>query len=672
MFLLSNSRRARRTTRAFLHVEKLESRLAPCVDAPVSHESLRLDHDHCVSDLLPAFQGASANGTGEIVALGDNPSLIVPAYSSLPGARVTLYLDFNGHFDATWGSYSNVDTPAYDIDGNAASFSSTELTNIYKTWQYVAEDFAPFNVNVTTVEPGSFANGIALRVAIGGSGVWAGGGSGGISYINSFTNSIVNTAYVFPTNLGNGNPRYVADAASHEAGHAFGLRHQSGYNGTTKTSEYQSGPGDGTAPLMGNSYSTTRSLWWYGPTTSSTTFQNDVTVLSNATNGFGFRVDDHGNSVSTATALIVSASGAISGAGVIEQMTDVDAFSFTTAGGTVTLTVDVPNPYNNLDAMLELRDQNGVPIASADPSTAFDATLTVNLSAGSYRLMVRSHGVSANATSNNYGFNVGQYQLIGTIVPDGGSTAPTAPSGLSGSAPSASSIRLGWVDNSGNEDGFKIERLQGSTWTQVAVVGVNVTTWQDTGLTAATTYSYRVRAYNGGGDSAYSNTASATTQNAPAVPAAPTALQATVRGRRTLSVGLTWLDNASNESGYRVQRSADGGVTWTQVAQLAANATSYTDRAVVAGRTYSYRVLAYNGAGNSAFSNAVTITVVRGGSSGGPTAAPSLGKGSSESWSDRTTENPPTRGTRENERAATSWLAELDPGHECTLWKRVG
>ena len=59
-------------------------------------------------------------------------------------------------------------TRVYDTDGNATSFSAAEISSISEIWARVAEDFAPFNINVTTVEPPSFANGAAVRVAIGG------------------------------------------------------------------------------------------------------------------------------------------------------------------------------------------------------------------------------------------------------------------------------------------------------------------------------------------------------------------------------------------------------------------------------------------------------------------------------------------------------------------------
>jgi hypothetical protein len=94
-------------------------------------------------------------------------------------------------------------------------------------------------------------------------------------------------------------------------------------------------------------------------------------------------------------------------------------------------------------------------------------------------------------------------------------TAPAAPGNLSANAVSTSQINLGWVDNANNETGFKIERsTNGSSFTQIATVAANVTSFNNIGLAASTTYWYRVRANNSGGDSTYSNTASATTQSA--------------------------------------------------------------------------------------------------------------------------------------------------------------
>lgn len=352
--------------------------------------------------------------------------LAVPAFSSLPSAPATLYLDFNGHSEAQWGSYTDVTTPAYDVDGDSSSFSAAELANIEKIWRYVAEDFAPLNLNVTTVEPPSFDDGVGLRVAIGGNSAWTGGSRGGLSYVNSFTNSsLPNTVYVFAKELSNGDPRYVADAASHESGHAFGLSHQVEWDGDTLVTYYQTGPGDGTAPDMGSSYSASRSLWWYGTTTSATSFQHDLDVIARSANGFGYRADDHASFATAATSLDFSASS-FTASGVIEQMNDLDYFGLSTAGGTFTFTVAVAAPYNNLDTRLELRDANNNLLALSNPSGSFDASITVTLAAGNYFLVVASAGVSSNATASNYGFNVGQYSLSGAVAQPASATSITS------------------------------------------------------------------------------------------------------------------------------------------------------------------------------------------------------------------------------------------------------
>jgi hypothetical protein len=95
---------------------------------------------------------------------------------------------------------------------------------------------------------------------------------------------------------------------------------------------------------------------------------------------------------------------------------------------------------------------------------------------------------------------------------------PAAPSGATATAKSASRIDLGWTDNADSEDGFLIERCRGvmvtcanGSFTQVAQTGPNVTSYSNTGLGAATAYSYRVRAFNRVGNSGYSNTATAVT-----------------------------------------------------------------------------------------------------------------------------------------------------------------
>ncbi len=107
---------------------------------------------------------------------------------------------------------------------------------------------------------------------------------------------------------------------------------------------------------------------------------------------------------------------------------------------------------------------------------------------------------------------------IGPTDGDGGdtATAPAAPTGLSASAVSASEIELTWSDESGNETGFEIQSRQGTSgdYSDLTTTGADVESHTDTGLSASTTYSYRIRAVNDAGTSDWVNGASATTEGA--------------------------------------------------------------------------------------------------------------------------------------------------------------
>ena len=120
----------------------------------------------------------------------------------------------------------------------------------------------------------------------------------------------------------------------------------------------------------------------------------------------------------------------------------------------------------------------------------------------------------SGSTSFTFRVNDGQIDSAPatvTITVQATSTTPVTPTGLNAQVISSSQINLTWTDNSNNEDGFKIERSTGSSFTQIATVGPNVRNYASTGLAANKNYSYRVRAYNVRGNSAYSNTVSAKT-----------------------------------------------------------------------------------------------------------------------------------------------------------------
>ncbi len=176
-------------------------------------------------------------------------------------------------------------------------------------------------------------------------------------------------------------------------------------------------------------------------------------------------------------------------------------------------------------------------------------------------------------------------------------TVPTPPSGLAAVAVSSSQVNLTWQDNSSNETGFMVQRgsSSGGPWTQIGIVGANVTSCAHTGLTASTTYFYRVCAYNGAGNSVYSSVTSATTSAAPDTTAPSVPGGVIVSATSTSQVSVSW--NASTDTGgsglagYHVYR--DG----TQVTTT--TGASYADSGLSASSLYCYTVVAYDNAGNN-------------------------------------------------------------------------
>ncbi len=140
----------------------------------------------------------------------------------------------------------------FDRDGNPGSLTPAEVTEIEAVWQLVAEDFGPFNVDVTTEDPGTaalkFSGGgdaeYGTRIVISPTDAWFGDGYGGVAYVGSFKSNT--PAFVFSDNLGSF--KSVGDASSHESGHTLSLRHDG-----APSKAYYGGHGEW-GPIMGNSY----------------------------------------------------------------------------------------------------------------------------------------------------------------------------------------------------------------------------------------------------------------------------------------------------------------------------------------------------------------------------------------------------------------------------------
>ncbi len=344
-----------------------------------------------------------------------------PAYSSRPGAAVTLFMDLDGiDYQGTWAGREPGVVPAYDIDGDPTTFSEQELQNIRQIWTRVAEAYSPFDVNVTTVDPGSFTQvRVNTRVIIGGSNAWYSSGAGGVAYVGGFAygegNEQWRTGWAFPDNLGGGFPKYVSDATIHEFGHQFGLAHQAEFdeNGNLTNGYRRSEDGGLTAPHMGVAYGAVRGLWSDGPRSSGgdPVQQLDLDILTSLEddtvnypwngywNGFGFRPDDWGDDLASAS-MMFQHEGILHTFGVIEQNTDVDMFYFYGRGGEVQITADGAEFGQMLDIVLSLFDSSGELIYTDNPSLSLvaaegyglDASFDGILAEGDYYLSISSNG----------------------------------------------------------------------------------------------------------------------------------------------------------------------------------------------------------------------------------------------------------------------------------------
>ncbi len=382
----------------------------------------------------PSFpmQADPVNPENTLSTLTPTPLLDTFRLHSNSGASKRIYLDFDGHVTSgtIWNSNytggQNIVTPSFDIDGNTAAFSDSERERIQLIWERVSEDYIPFNVDVTTEDPGAAAltnsggtdSEWGIRIVIGGSSYdWWGSGNGGLAYVGSFNWSSDTPGFVFPANLGGGAEKYTAEAISHETGHALGLNHD---GRMSPVEEYYAGQGSGVtgwAPIMGNGYYQNVTQWSKGEYASaSNTFEDDLFILTTQ-NGFAYRTDDHGNTSSTAALLKVSGVQ-ISDWGIIERTLDVDDYYFLTDSGTIQINVLPLDRGPNLDVFLELYDMSNNLVASSNPVDLLSASINLVVPGGQFVMRVSGTGKGSAATDGYSRYaSLGQYFISGTLVP---------------------------------------------------------------------------------------------------------------------------------------------------------------------------------------------------------------------------------------------------------------
>jgi hypothetical protein len=195
-----------------------------------------------------------------------------------------------------------------------------------------------------------------------------------------------------------------------------------------------------------------------------------------------------------------------------------------------------------------------------------------------------------------------------------------SPGNLNATAPSSNQIDLSWSDNVGDITGFKIERCEGkgcSNFNEIASTAANVTSYQNTGLTPLTSYSYRVRGYKESSHYAYSNIASATTSRSTVPPSVPKSLVASAVS--STQINLTWNNEAvdSRAAGYNVYQYGE------RIGSTAG--TSYTVKRLTPNTQYCYSVQAFDNAGNSSFQSDSACATTKPDSNSQPESKPTPG-----------------------------------------------
>lgn len=354
------------------------------------------------------------------LAASASASTNVFALHSRPGSKKVIYLNFKGGTVTFPPANLSTVYPPFDLDGDPKTFSTSEQQKIQEMFQRVAEDFAPFDIDVTTEKPpqdalarnsasdGTYGVEVFITKDVNHYGVGGEAPIGTFDEILSAGESYAmheynDSAFVFYDNLGNDIPT-IAMSISHETGHTLGLHHQSWLS--TAGNYYEYWPGDGFSnfvPIMSQIQGNRRLFTWYnGAYRGATNTEDAIAIMQ--THGATPVPDDYGNTMATAYAL---PDGTINGStgrtdvaigGMINSRTDSDFFKFTMQStGPLNIEVDPVSVGATLDAKVSLFDKTGALLAVAkdkplnnDPLSATIALAKVP--AGTYYVKVEGTG----------------------------------------------------------------------------------------------------------------------------------------------------------------------------------------------------------------------------------------------------------------------------------------
>jgi hypothetical protein len=421
--------------------------------------------------------------TEPVAAAASVPVSPFPAalvFHSRPGSANVLFLNFAGDTisGTSWNTSvgrTSIPAVAFSSDADLTTYSDSEQAVIKRVWERVAEDYAAFNIDVTTARPATFNNRTAMALITRHTDANGANNpsstSGGVAYVNVFAGGNYATyrpAWIYADNLGN-NEAFIGEAAAHEIGHNMGLSH----DGRTDGQEYYGGHGSGETswgPIMGTGYNRNVSQWSKGDYYLANNTQDDLSVIAAK---LSYRSDDHGDTAATATALVLTGGTNIvsttpetdpsnsspANKGVLERNTDVDMFSFITGAGTISLAVNAwispaDSRGGDIDLQLDLYDGSGTLVLSTNPVSQTSARITATLPEGAYFLRVSNVGVGDPFSSAPTGYTayggVGQYFISGYVVPSGYVAPPQAEailSDLTGNAVSAHEFTVTYTDN---------------------------------------------------------------------------------------------------------------------------------------------------------------------------------------------------------------------------------